>query len=154
MSELRHSGSVTVAASPDDVYDLVSDVTRTGEWSPICTACWWDEGASGQVGDWFTGRNVTPDRTWETRSRVVAADHGREFAWEVGAGYVRWSFALAPVAGGTELTESWEFLPAGLAFFAEKYGAEAGEQIGERTRAAHAGIPATLAAIKRIAETG
>ncbi|MDK3256866.1 SRPBCC family protein [Blastococcus capsensis] len=154
MSELRHSGSITVAASPEEVYDLVSDVTRTGEWSPICTACWWDEGASGQVGDWFTGRNVTPDRTWETRSRVVAADRGREFAFVVGGSNVSWRFTFRPVDGGTEVTESWEFLPDGLALFAQRYGDTAQEQIDRRTRDAHEGIPATLAAIRRIAETG
>ncbi|WP_233491365.1 SRPBCC family protein [Blastococcus sp. TBT05-19] len=96
MRELRFSGSVSVDASPEAVYDLVADVTRTGEWSPICEVCWWDEGGSGRVGDWFTGRNVTAGRTWETRSRVVVADRGREFAWEVGQGYVRWGFVLAP----------------------------------------------------------
>ena len=31
-----------------------------GEWSPICRACWWDEGGGPQVGAWFTGRNETP----------------------------------------------------------------------------------------------
>ena len=154
MSELRHSGSIVVAASPEELYDLVSDVTRTGEWSPICTACWWDEGASARVGDWFTGRNVTPARTWETRSQVVAADRGREFAFAVGGSFARWGFTFTPVDGGTRLTESWEFLPDGLALFAERYGDDAEAQIADRTRAAHEGIPATLAAIKRIAESG
>lgn len=154
MSELRHSGSITVAVPPEELYDLVSDVTRTGEWSPICTACWWDEGASAQEGDWFTGRNVTPERTWETRSRVVAADRGREFAFVVGGSYVRWGYTFTAVDGGTELTESWEFLPDGLAMFAERYGDAAQDEIADRTRAAHASIPATLAAIKRIAESG
>ena len=152
MDSLTHSGSVVVRSSPEALYDLVSDVTRTGEWSPVCTACWWDEGASGQVGDWFTGHNETPQRTWETRSQVVAADRGREFAWLVGGRLVRWGFTLEPVAEGTRLTESWEFLPAGQQFFAERYGADAQQQIEERTRAAHQGIPASLAAIKRIAE--
>jgi ribosome-associated toxin RatA of RatAB toxin-antitoxin module len=154
MSELRHSASVVVARAPEEVYDLVSDVTRTGEWSPICQECWWDEGATGEVGDRFTGRNVTPQRTWETRSRVVAADRGREFTWVVGADFVRWSYTMAPADGGTELTESWEFLPAGRAMFAERYGERAEEEIAERTRQAHEGIPATLAAVKRIAEAG
>ncbi|MGY5885591.1 SRPBCC family protein [Modestobacter lacusdianchii] len=149
---LTHAESIVVATTPDALYDLVSDVTRTGEWSPICTACWWDEGASGQVGDWFTGRNEVPGRVWETRSQVVAAERGREFAWAVRGTLVRWGYTLEPVDGGTRLTESWEFLPAGLAFFAENYGDQAQTQIENRTRAAHEGIPATLAAIKRIAE--
>jgi hypothetical protein len=152
MDELTHSDSVVVATSPEALYDLVSDVTRTGEWSPICRACWWDEGASAEVGAWFTGRNEVPGRTWETRSQVVAADRGREFAFLVGGRLVRWAFTFEPVDGGTRLTESWEFLPAGIALFHERYGDDAQRQIEDRTRAAHEGIPATLAAIKRIAE--
>lgn len=155
MEARRHAGSVVIDRPAEELYDLVSDVTRTGEWSPICQACWWDEPARGAVvGAMFTGRNVTPDRTWETRSQVVAAERGREFAWEVANGWVRWAYTLAPADGsGTTLTESWEFTPAGLAGFAEKYGADADAQIGDRTEAAHSGIPATLAAIKRIAES-
>jgi hypothetical protein len=154
MSELRHSESVVVSSTPEALYDLVSDVTRTGEWSPICKACWWDEGAGPEPGAWFTGRNETPTRTWETRSRVITADRGREFSWVVGQGVVRWSYTFAPEDGGTRLTESWEFTPAGLAFFADKYGDQAEEQIADRTQAARASIPVTLAAIKRIAEGG
>jgi Polyketide cyclase / dehydrase and lipid transport len=152
MDSLTHSGSIVVHATPEALYDLVSDVTRTGEWSPVCTGCWWAEGASGQVGDWFTGRNQVPGRTWETRSQVVAADRGREFAWLVGGRLVRWGFTMDPVEEGSRLTETWEFLPAGQELFAERYGEDARRQIEARTRAAHEGIPATLAAIKRIAE--
>ncbi len=152
VTDLTFSDSIVVAATPEELYDLVSDVTRTGEWSPICRACWWDEGASGQVGNWFTGRNVTPARTWETRSQVAVADRGREFAWLVGGSLARWGYTLEPVEGGTRLTESWEFLPAGLALFGERYGDDAQRQIEDRTRAAHDGIPATLAAIRRIAQ--
>ncbi|NEM06884.1 SRPBCC family protein [Geodermatophilus normandii] len=152
MDDLTHSDSVVVAVSPAQLYDLVSDVTRTGEWSPVCVACWWDEGATGQVGDWFTGRNVTPERTWETRSRVDVADPGREFAWLVGGSRARWGYLLEPVAGGSRLTETWHFLPDGLAFMAERYGDDAPHQVQLRIRAAREGIPATLTAIKRIAE--
>lgn len=154
MANLTHSSSLVVRSSPEALYDLVSDVTRTGEWSPICRACWWDEGASGQVGDWFTGRNEVPGRTWETRSQVVVADRGREFTWLVGEAYVRWSFGMEPVAEGTRLTETWEFLPAGIDRFHRVHGEDAERQIAERTRMAHEGIPATLEAIRRIAEGG
>ena len=55
---------------------------------------------------------------------------------------------------GTYLTESWDFLPAGIEFFHDKYGDDADAQVAERSRAALSGVPATLAAIKRIAEAG
>ncbi len=153
-SPRRHHESISVNASAESLYDLVSDIARTGEWSPVCTSCWWDdEAVAGQVGAWFTGRNELPQRTWETRSVVVAATRGIEFAWVVGGSWVRWGFALAPAESGTTLTESWEFLPAGIAMFEEKYGAEGRAQIDDRTQQALDGIPRTLAAIKQIAES-
>jgi hypothetical protein len=153
MSSLSHSESIVVARSAQTLYDMVSDVTRTGEWSPVCKACWWDEGDSAQVGGWFTGRNELPERTWETRSEVVVADRGKEFAFIVGGSFVRWGYTFVPVDHGTQVTESWAFLPAGIAMFKEKYGAAADDEIAARTKTAREGIPVTLSAIKRIAES-
>ncbi len=133
MTELTYHESIRIEASAEAVYDMVADVSRTGEWSPVCTACWWDEPEQGAV--------------------VVAADPGREFAFIVGGKLVRWGYSIAELEGDTELTESWEFLPAGIAFFHDKYGAQAEVEIAKRIAAAHTGIPATLAAIKRIAES-
>ena len=97
MSELRHSESIVIARSPEDLYGMVSDVTRMGEWSPVCRACWWDESSGPSVGSWFTGRNELPERTWETRSQVVVADPGREFAFVVGGKFARWGYTFVPV---------------------------------------------------------
>jgi hypothetical protein len=154
MTDLRYSDSITVARSPDDLYDMISDVTRMGEWSPVCTACWWDDGDGPRAGAWFTGRNELPERTWETRSKVVAADRGREFAFAVRGSWAYWGYTFRPVEAGTELTESWEFLPDGIAGFHERYGDDADAQIAIRAEAARRGIPATLAAIKKAAEAG
>ena len=152
MSNLQYSESVVVASSPESLYDMVSDVPRMGEWSPICRACWWDDGDGPRVGAWFTGRNELPERVWETRSQVVAAERGQEFAFLVGGAWVRWGYAFAPVDAGTRITESWEFLPAGIARFKQRYGDDADTQIADRTEAARKGIPVTLAAIKKAAE--
>ena len=154
MSTLRYAESVVVARSPEDLYDMISDVTRMGEWSPVCTACWWDEGGGPRPGAWFTGRNELPERTWETRSQVVAADRGREFAFMVRGSWVRWGYTFTRVDGGTQVTESWEFLPDGIAGFRERYGPDAEAQIANRSDAAHRGIPVTLAALKQAAEAG
>lgn len=153
MTVLEFSDSVAVVLAPDAVYALVSDVTRIGEWSPVCKACWWDEpGAGAVVGAWFTGRNVLPERTWETRSQVVVAEPGREFAWEVNNGWVRWGFSVEPQDSGSRLTQYWRFLPKGLEGFREKFGDDADAQIAQRSALALSGIPATLAAIKAAAE--
>ncbi len=132
---------------------MVADVTRMGEWSPVCKACWWDEGSGPQVGGWFTGRNELSERTWETRSEVVAADRGREFAFVVATTGTRWGYRFREVEGGTMITESWDFPPAAVAVFEERFGDDAEAQIASRSELARTGIPATLAAIKRAAET-
>jgi Polyketide cyclase / dehydrase and lipid transport len=152
MSSLQYSESIVVGRSPEALYDMISDVTRMGEWSPICKACWWEDGKGPRVGAWFGGRNELPERTWDTRSQVVAADRGREFAFEVNGGWVRWGYTFTAVDSGTQVTESWEFLPAGITGFHGRYGDDAEAQIANRTEAAHRGIPVTLAAIKKAAE--
>lgn len=152
VNELQQQASVVIARPAGDLYEMISDVTRMGEWSPVCTGCWWDDGGGPQVGAWFTGRNEIPGRTWETRSQVVVAEPGRAFAFCVGGDRVRWGYEFEPVEGGTEVTETWEFLPAGLAFFEERFGPEAGTQVAERAEAARTGMPTTLEALKRAAE--
>jgi hypothetical protein len=154
VTELGFADSILVARAPDEMYEMVSDVTRMGEWSPVCRACWWDEGDGPHVGAWFTGRNETAERTWETRSQVVTALPGREFAWEVNDGRVRWGYRFDAEHGGTRLTEFWAFLPAGIAWFHERYEAQAEAEIAQRSDAARRGIPDTLAAIKDAAEAG
>jgi hypothetical protein len=152
--ELTFSATVAIAASPEKLYDMVSDVTRMGEWSPVCKACWWDEGVTGPaLGAWFTGRNESPERDpWETRSQVVAAEPGSEFAFVVGGTWTRWGYTFTPADGGTEVTESWEMLPAGLARFDQRFGDNAARELALRLAAARSGIPATLAALKAAAE--
>lgn len=63
--------SLVVPVPPAEVYAAVSDVTRTGEWSPQCRRCTWDSDARG-VGARFTGDNRTSEREWSTTSEVVA----------------------------------------------------------------------------------
>jgi hypothetical protein len=151
---LQLSESIVIAASPQALYDMVADVTRMGEWSPVTTSCRWDEGAGPAAGAWFTGRNEMADRDpWETRSQVVVADPGREFAFQVGGSWTRWGYTFTPVPQGTEVTESWALLPDGRARFDDRFGGRAPEVVQERYEWARDGIPATLAALKRVAES-
>ncbi|HVW32465.1 MAG TPA: SRPBCC family protein, partial [Acidimicrobiia bacterium] len=149
METLRESASIVVARSPEELYDMVSDITRMGDWSPVCKACWWDEGGGPRVGATFTGRNELPERTWETTSEVVAAEPGKEFAWVVTVTGTRWGYTFAPVDGGTEITESWEFPPRAREVLAQRFPDDAEAQIASRRELARTGMPATLAAIKQ-----
>ncbi len=102
-----------VDASPETVWRLVSDLPRMGEWSPECVRCEWLDGATGPaVGARFKGHNRRGARRWSTTGRIVAADPGRELAWDVtsvfGLPVARWRYRIRPVDGGSELTESTE----------------------------------------------
>lgn len=153
--ELTHRESIHVEAPPEAVWALVTDIGRTGEWSPVCTAAVWDDPAAGPVaGATFTGHNTSGERSWQTRCSVLVADEPREFGWEVNDGLVRWAYLLAPVGGGTELTETWEFTDKGISVFHERFGDAAPQAIAARAAEAHSGIPATLATLKRLAEEG
>ncbi|HEX4126784.1 MAG TPA: SRPBCC family protein [Acidimicrobiales bacterium] len=155
METVHRSGSIVISRSPEDIYDMVADITQMGAWSPVCKACWWDEGEGPRVGATFTGRNERADRRWETRSEVVVADRGREFAWVVAQPptRARWGYSFVSVEGGTEVTETWELPPEGAGFFEEMFGDEAQKEIAARRDAAEHGIAETLAAIKVTAET-
>jgi hypothetical protein len=75
-SEYRHLEKIEISRSPEELYGLVADVSRMGQWSPVCTG-----GAYDEDGEWFTGANAMGETTWETRCRAVVADLGHEFAF-------------------------------------------------------------------------
>ena len=113
MQTLDHdSVEAVVAAPPEVVYALVSDVTRTPELSPEIARCRWLDGATGPaVGARFEAVNrSSTGRTWKNRPLVTVADPGREFAFartEPFAGTISWRYRLEPVDGGTRVVESY-----------------------------------------------
>jgi uncharacterized protein YndB with AHSA1/START domain len=110
--EMRGEASLYIDAPPDRLYDLVSDITRMGEWSPECVGAEWDEGSTSAVaGARFSGRNRNGDNEWVTPNTILVAEPGREFTWVVGTAdfqVCRWSFRFQPANGGTDVTESFE----------------------------------------------
>jgi len=95
---------VHVDATPERVYAVVSDVTRMGEWSPETKKCEWLDGVTGPaVGARFKGSNKRGLVSWSTKPRVVAADPGREFAFDVDTD-TRWTYRFAPDGDGTMVT--------------------------------------------------
>ncbi len=108
------SASTVIDSDPQTVFAVVSDITRTGEWSPECTAGRWAGGASGpMVGATFEGDNqvkiagLTVKR-WTTTSEVTACTPGEVFEF-VAEGYTTWRYDIAPSGTGTLLTESFNF---------------------------------------------
>lgn len=95
-----------IRAASSVVYDLVSDVTRMGRWSPETTSCRWVGDATGPaVSARFRGTNKRGPMRWTTTCTVTAAEPGRRFAFDVdfvGVPISRWSYDLEPTADGRD----------------------------------------------------
>jgi len=100
-----------IAASPEQVYDMVSDLTRMGEWSPENEGGeWLDDPAEARPGARFRGRNRHGKKSWTSVATVLEADPGRRLSFRVTVGPVkvsRWSYLFEPVPAGCRVTESW-----------------------------------------------
>src|SRR5690554_4466846 len=100
------SVSVTIAAPPEQVWDMVADVTRMGEWSPECYSCRWiGRRREPVVGARFVGFNRRGWLRWVTTNVVEVADRGREFTFRTRETGVRWSYRFEPEGDGTRVTE-------------------------------------------------
>lgn len=147
---MHREASIEINASPETVYDLVSDLPRMGEWSPENIGGEWQDGGSGKVGERFIGHNRTSERSWSVPVMVTVAERGRcfEFVTRPDEGpYVRWTYRLEPSGAGTQVTEIWdvEKLSPGRQNATQ-------EQLDERSRYTEAMLTKTLAAIKATAE--
>ncbi|GAC1396141.1 MAG: SRPBCC family protein [Mycobacterium sp.] len=97
------------------VYELISDITRVGDWSPECYRCEWLNGATTAVeGARFRGHNRIGKIRWHTDALVTVADPGREFAFTTLYKDAReetlWRYQFKQVGAGTEVIESYRFL--------------------------------------------
>ena len=70
----RYRVERTIRADAGELYDLVSDLPRMGEWSPENTGGRWVNGAAGPVvGARFKGTNQSGWRKWKTDVVVTVA---------------------------------------------------------------------------------
>jgi hypothetical protein len=109
--------TVHIDAPAGRVWELVSDVTRIGEFSPETFEAEWLDGADGpRAGVRFRGhvrRNGVGPVYWTTCT-VLVADPEREFAFAVngpgGTTVNTWRYRLAPGPDGIgiDVTESFQ----------------------------------------------
>lgn len=103
-----------MAAPPERIWELLSDVTKIGRYSPETFEAEWLDGATGPAeGARFRGhvkRNGKGPVYWTTCT-VVACEPEREFAFGVGSAEKplnTWRYRLEPSGHGTDVTESFQ----------------------------------------------
>ncbi|CAM5374360.1 SRPBCC family protein [Streptomyces abikoensis] len=167
---LRAEARILVRAEPGTVYDTVSDLPRSGEWSRECTGGRWVSGTPRTVGAVFRGENyrgadVVPwapvvRGPWTTESEVVDAEPWRLFRWVVRDSAGRrqdstWTYELEAAPAGCLLVHRYR-LGRPTEGFTKIFG-----QLGEAGRARFTAawnekladdVAASLSRIKRVIE--
>jgi uncharacterized protein YndB with AHSA1/START domain len=164
---MRIDAEIVVAAAPGVVWDLLANITNTGNWSPecICTA-WLDDSHDARPGSRFSGRNRVPDGfEWTVTCVITQAGRPRTLEWVVlddedGTQTVdqpssRWRYELDPAPDGATLVRhSFVHGPGdrGLRWMMRRYPERSAEIIEDRRQTLQANIRHTLAAMKAAAE--
>lgn len=110
------SVSIEIAAGADELYALVSDLPRIGEWSPECERVEWEGDVTDPVeGTTFLGYNaVGPGRRirYKRHGTVLIASPGKAFSFitdEGGRPSTAWHYTFEPLDDGrTRVTEGYE----------------------------------------------
>ena len=147
-------GSVTLHmnAAPEVVWDLVTDVTKIGLYSPETFEAEWLDGADGPaIGARFRGhvkRNGRGPIYW-TECKVVSCHQGREFGFSVmwrSKPVNTWTYRLEPLGEGTDVTESYRLADnLGMRIYWKLAGTRRGKTNLD-------GMRSTLERIKAVAE--
>ncbi len=153
--------SVDVAAEPDALWPLITDIELPARFSgELMGAKWIDPDVAPGLGARFVGRNQHPYvGEWETTSTVVASEPGRVFSWAVSdpdTPAATWKFELTPAGEGTRLTQ-WVRLgpgPSGLTPAIESMPDREDDIIARRLAEHRENMTATLEGIKALAEAG
>jgi hypothetical protein len=152
MAEKQAEASETIAVDAGTIYDLVSDLTQMGSWSPEAVGGSWVGGATGPaMNARFRGNNKAGWRRWSTTATVTAADRGKRFAFHIslaGVPIADWSYDFEPAGDATNVVERWTDRRPGW------MNALSGPVMGVPDRAVHnqRNMEATLAALKQAAE--
>ena len=145
---MKDSVTVHMKASPDQIWDLVSDVTRIGSYSPETFEAEWLDGATGAaVGARFRGhvkRNGKGPTYWTTCT-VRECEPCRVFSFGVGPKDKPlnvWSYRMEAQGDGTDVTESFQLADT---LMMRVYWALLGRARGKTNRA---GMATTLERIR------
>lgn len=107
---------VSVAAPVNAVWQVVADVTRTGEWSHECLHVEWVNGSDRAVpGARFRGRNRSRWLRWSRSCEIIAVQPPHRIVWRtiptpLYVDSTEWSIQLEPTAHGTRIIQEFQLL--------------------------------------------
>ncbi|HET7357315.1 MAG TPA: SRPBCC family protein, partial [Nocardioidaceae bacterium] len=104
-----------VSATPEQVWAVLSDVTRIGEWSHECrTAQWLDGAREAAVGARFRGANKARFARWSKPCTITELEAPHRLVYRTNGGIMgdatEWTFTLEPSDSGCLVVQSYEIL--------------------------------------------
>lgn len=147
------SAEVSIAATPEAVYALITDLPTLAALAEETHAMEWVSGTAAAPGAVFKGRNRNGAKKWTTKCTVTTAQPGRTFAFDVrstGLPIAHWRYDITAAEGGCVVTEqTWDRRPG---WFIPLAGLATG--VSDRGSANAEHIKVTLARLKAMAESG
>lgn len=144
-------GSVEIAAPPEKVWALVSDLKRMPEWSPQVRKQL-VLGRRIKEGTRTFNINGQGKLRWPTTAKVVVYEPNKKLAFKIVENRSVWTYELEPTATGTRLTES-RTTPNGTTRFSD-FSVEKGlGGVDTFEDSLDTGISITLERIKAAAES-
>ncbi|MFE6920924.1 hemerythrin domain-containing protein [Nocardia sp. NPDC057663] len=106
---------VMTSAAPRAVWNILTDVTRIGEWSHECRRARWLDGATGAaVGARFTGDSKSGVMRWSRTCTITVLQAPREMAWtthgSIFGDRTEWRYTLEPTESGTRIVQTYRVL--------------------------------------------
>lgn len=164
---LRVDARTMVAAAPELVWTLITDVPRVGEWSPECVRVYWlDDAEPLAVGRRFRGHNRADQDGWVVTNVVTRVEPPHAFEWVVlddaeNAAHPSsiWRYLLDPVVVDGQshtLVRHWFTHgpgESGLSWMIDQDPDSAHAIVDERTAQLLDHMTVTLARMKAVAET-
>jgi len=149
--DLTLEAATDIRAAPAQVWSVVSDLRRMGEWSPECRRM--HVFGEVRVGARSLGINRRGLVVWPTNSTITRYEPERAIAWRVLESRVEWSYELQPTPTGTRLVER-RAAPRGLAPLSKAFGQVFLGGAEQHDDELLAGMRATLARMRTEVERG
>ena len=148
--ELR--AEAIVAAPPERVWELLTDLSRMPDWSPELVVMVPLKAGGLRVGQWYLGINRRKAALWPTRSVVAVLEPGRTLAWDTRSSGARWIWEVEPDGtGGTRLVHRRP-VPAGVTLLSRVFAPLALGGSARHADELEAGMRQSVARLKAAAE--
>ncbi|MCZ4534108.1 SRPBCC family protein [Gordonia terrae] len=99
--------TIDIDATPEQVWSVISDLKRMGEWSPQCKKMIIRGGTVG-LGTKTININRRGPLVWPTTSKVVRFTPNQELGFRVAENRTIWSYTITPKDAGVTVTERRE----------------------------------------------